>query len=164
MYEYVYQKKLPDASVENNPTSYQSFDENGGLILHIGQTPYFKHCIANKNKQRHYWIWSRCASVGKSLNINTVCMYCFAMRTRYYDGFWNTFDEQAQFVFIDEYGNGDSKLDITDLNLMCDGGYKFNTKGKQPQALIDTNAIIVIMSNKPPEEVYTIWNKNKTCA
>ena len=37
--------------------------------------------------------------------------------------------KQAQFV-IDEYGNGDSKLDITDLNLMCDGGY--NTKGKQP--------------------------------
>ena len=70
-------KKLPDASVEDNPTSYQSYDENGGLIRHIGHHPTL-NTDCDKNKQRHYWIWSRSANVGKSLNINTVCMYCFA--------------------------------------------------------------------------------------
>ena len=54
----------------------------------------------------------------------------FTMITRYQNGF-NYVDPQAQIVFIDEYCNGAGdmtalRLPISDLNLMCDGGYRFN--------------------------------------
>ena len=49
------------------------------------------------------------------------------------------------------------QTESSELNLLCDGGYKFNMKNKAPQALLDANAIVIIMSNKHPEKVYVKW-------
>ena len=90
--------------------------------------------------------------------MQTACDVCFAFCAIYQHPFWDTFDEQAQFVSIDEYGNDKlNKLEISELNLLCDGGYKFNMKNKPPQALLDANAIVIIMSNKHPAKVYVKW-------
>ena len=41
-----------------------------------------------------------------------------------------------------------------DLERLCDGGYRFNVKNRNPVQLADTNPLIVIFSNKPPDDVY----------
>ena len=81
---------------------------------------------------------------------------------RYQSGFFDKVDRQAQIIFVDEYGNGSPaevvtrRLAMSDINLMCDGEYGFNQKGRNPVELLDKHPLIVIFSNTPPEEVYTV--------
>ena len=153
-------KKLPTAAeiMAVDDAVYESYDECGVPVLEIEKVPTFQYRLKYSSKRRHYWILSEKPNVGKTLNMQTACDVCFAFCARYQHPFWDTFDEQAQFVFIDEYGNDKlNKLEISELNLLCDGGYKFNMKNKAPQALLDANAIVIIMSNKHPEKVYVKW-------
>ena len=135
----------------------------GGEVIDIVLLPTVRARIDNADKRCHYWFWSRTPSTGKSTNMNGVADIAFAMITRYHSGFFDHVDPQAQIVFIDEYGNGAAgemssrRLPLSDLNLMCDGGYRFNQKNKNPVELADRRPLIVIFSNKPPEEVYTLW-------
>ena len=63
---------------------------------------------------------------------------------RYQNGFFDKVDRQAQIIFVDEYGNGSPaevvtrRLAMSDINLMCDGEYGFNQKGRNPVELLDT--------------------------
>ena len=153
-------KKLPTATeiMAVDDTAYETYDECGALVLEIEKVPTFQYRLKYSSKRRHYWFWSEKPNVGKTLNMQTACNVCFAFCARYQHPFWDTFDEHAQFVFIDEYGNDKlNKLEISELNLLCDGGYKFNMKNKAPQALLDANAIVIIMSNKHPAKVYVKW-------
>ena len=138
--------------------AYEAYDECGVPVLEIEKVPTFQYRLKYGNKRRHYWICSENPNVDKTLNMQTACDVCFACCARYQQPFWATFDGQAQFVFIDEYGNDKlNTLEISELNRLCDGGYKFNTKNKPPQALLDANAIIIIMSNKHSANVYVKW-------
>ena len=126
-------KKLPTASDIRavNDAAYGTYDECSVPVLEIETVPTFQYRLKYGSKRRHCWIWSEKPNVGKTLNIQTACDVCFAFCAIYQHQFWDTFDEQAQFVFIDEYGNDKlNKLEISELNLLCDGGYKFKMKNK----------------------------------
>ena len=122
-------KKLPMATeiMAVDDAAYETYDECGVPVLEIEKVPTFQYRLKYSSKRRHYWIWFEKPNVGKTLNMQTACDVCFAFCAIYQHPFWDTFDEQAQFVFIDEYGNDKlNKLKISELNLLCDGGYKFN--------------------------------------
>ena len=133
---------------------------SGKRCVRIVDLPTVRHRIECSKKKAHYWFWSFEPSTGKTTNMDGVSDVAFTMITRYENGFFDTVDPQAQIVFIDEYCNGGTsrRIPISELNLMCDGGYRFNVKNKKPVRLIDRNPLIVIFSNKPPEEIYTKWN------
>ena len=120
-------RKLPTASdiMAVDDAVYETYGECGVPMFEIEKVPAFQHRLKYGSKRRHYWIWSEKPSVGKTLNMQTACDVCFAFCAIYQQPFLDTFDEQAQFVFIDEYGNDKlNKLEISELNLLCDGGYK----------------------------------------
>ena len=135
--------------------------------LYMSKLPHFKRKVKHDNKQQHYWLWSRQPSVGKTLNVDVLNQIGFVMRTRFHAGFWDHFDEQAQFIVLDEYGNGrgtEAKnriIPICDLNSMCDGNYQFNTKHRNPAFVNEKSPLIIVMSNKPPRDVYTIYDNKQ---
>ena len=100
-------KKLPTASeiMAVDDAAYKTYDERGVPVLEIEKVPTFKYRLKHGSKRRHYCIWSEKPNVGKTLNMQTASDVCFAFCAIYQHPFWDTLDEQAQFVFIDEYGN-----------------------------------------------------------
>jgi hypothetical protein len=101
-------------------------------------------------KKRHYWLYSTVPDLGKStflklLNSSFRCSY-YSQTEKY-----QVIQQDSQFILIDEFAKGNS-VRITDLNLMCDGSYKYPRKGKEPVVL--TEPYLVICSNFPISTVY----------
>lgn len=100
-------------------------------------------------KCRHYWLWSRGPNTGKTTFLKSVASahpshwYCYA------ETFQNL-HPGTQFVLLDEYTV--PHLKTTTLNQMCDGTYPYPCKGGVTVQLPDV--VILVCSNKPPEEVY----------
>ena len=74
-----------------------------------------------------------------------------------YPSYWYTYSESfqapsrdTQFVLLDEYSK--AHLTVMQLNQMCDGTYQYPVKSSQPIGLKDP--VIIVCSNKSPEEVY----------
>lgn len=166
----IHQTNDDDSSDEKivNVADYQIKNpETGARKLKLKELPKFQSQIQRHIKRQHYWLWSRNPSVGKTHNLNILSEYAFVLRTQYQSGFWSDFDEQAQIVVIDEYGNGTGAenksriLPISDLNQIADGHYAFNMKHKNKMKLLDKNPLLVIMTNLPPEDIYTCWDAER---
>lgn len=102
-----------------------------------------------EGKQRHYWIWSDQPNTGKTTFLKSVA----AAFPSYWLSYRETFQAchpGTQFVLLDEYSS--PHLPATQLNQMCDGTWQYPYKGGEPVQLQDP--IILVGSNKPPEEVY----------
>ena len=158
---------IPDNSDDVDTTSKDvdratTLLSNGNLCTDVAGLPAVDAMISNSTKRCHYWFWSRVPNTGKTTNMRGISKFAFTMTTRYQNGFFDKVDRQAQINFLDEYGNGSPaevvtrRLAMSDINLMCDGEYGFNQKGRNPVELLDKHPLIVIFSNKPPEEVYTV--------
>jgi hypothetical protein len=102
----------------------------------------------SKVKQRHWWFWSRAPNTGKTTFLKDLDMH--------YPSHWmareefQTIHPGTQFVLLDEYTT--PYLTAFQVNQMCDGTYQYPFKGGSPVQLKDP--ILVVASNKPPEEVY----------
>lgn len=100
-------------------------------------------------KRRNYWFWSRGPNTGKTTFLKSVA----SAYPSYWMGYSETFQSPSphtQFLLLDEYSV--PHLKTTQLNQICDGTYPFPTKGGNPVTL--KNPILLVGSNKPPEEVY----------
>ena len=158
---------LDDDATKQDVDAATTIENDGFPNVDVSRLTFVANMIAQCNKCAHYWFWSRLPSTGKTTNMRVVSRFAFAMITRYHNGFFDHVDPQAQIVFIDEYCNGTGdvaarRLPMSDLNLLCDGGYRFNVKNKNPVELIDPNPLVVIFSNKPPEEAYTVWDAQQS--
>lgn len=106
-------------------------------------------------KRKHYWIYSRDPSKGKTTFLRLVdskyrCSF-YSCAEKY-----QTIKPDSQFVFIDECAKGNSTK-ITVLNQMCDGSFQYPVKGSP--AITLKNPIIIVCSNYSIEEVYSNSNK-----
>lgn len=100
-------------------------------------------------KQRHYWFWSDGPNTGKSTFLRSVALA--------YPSYWYSYKETfqachpgTQFILLDEYSS--PHLQATQLNQMCDGSWQYPVKQGDPVQLVDP--IILVASNRPPEQVY----------
>lgn len=100
-------------------------------------------------KQRHYWIWSRKPSTGKTSFLRDLALLHPVHWYGYNEHFQNIHCA-TQFVFLDEYST--AHLKVTQLNQMCDGTYPYPVKGENPVTLFSPT--VLVCSNKPVEEVY----------
>lgn len=99
-------------------------------------------------KLRHWWFWSRAPNTGKTtflrfLDSRYPCHWMAKEK-------FQSIHPETQFVLIDEYSV--PWLPLFELNAMCDGTHQYPTKGGAPVQLKDP--IVVICSNRPPEQVY----------
>jgi len=101
------------------------------------------------DKCRHYWFWSERPNRGKTTFLKNL--------DSLYPCYWMNFGEkyqhlhpQTQFVFLDEYST--ARMLCTEINSMCDGKYPYSQKNLPSITLADP--IIIICSNRAPEEVY----------
>jgi len=99
-------------------------------------------------KQRHWWFWSRVPNTGKTTFLKTLDMHypCHWMAREEFQ----SIHPGTQFVLLDEYTT--PYLTAFQVNQMCDGTYQYPLKGGAPVQLKDP--VLVVASNKPPEEVY----------
>lgn len=101
------------------------------------------------DKQRHFWLWSARPNTGKTTFLKFVGTN-FASHWFTYKEHFQSIHPGTQFVLLDEYSS--PHLQVTQLNQMCDGTWMYPSKGGNPVQLVDP--IVLIGSNKPPEEVY----------
>jgi hypothetical protein len=131
-----------DLCPETLPTCTQKLPDNWvGITLDL-------HPVSIK--KRHFWIYSIQPDQGKStflekLNSSFRCSY-YTQSEKY-----QVIKQDSQFVLFDEFAKGNS-VRITDLNLMCDGSYKYPCKGKESVLL--EKPYIVLCSNFPIDAVY----------
>lgn len=101
-------------------------------------------------KQKHYWLWSNKPNKGKTTFLKT-------LRLKYKTGTYNlkekfqSFRNNMEILLFDEYGKGRSIL-ATDMNSICDGGFPFPAKGKEPVTLV--SPLVIVCSNYPINKVY----------
>lgn len=103
----------------------------------------------HSGKQRHFWIWSSKPNTGKTTFLESI--------SAQYSSYWYCYKEafqdvhpKTQFILLDEYTS--PHLPVTQLNLMCDGHWQYPFKGGS--AVLLEKPILLVCSNKPPEEVY----------
>lgn len=100
-------------------------------------------------KRRHYWFWSQRPNTGKTT-------FLVELSKKYPCGWYNylesyqSFSHNIQFLLLDEYQT--ARLQVGQLNQMCDGTHQYPIKNGSPVTL--TRPIVIICSNKPPEQVY----------
>ena len=63
---------------------------------------------------------------------------------------FQTMHTGTQFVLLDEYSK--AHLQVTQLNQMCDGTWAYPVK--QSSATTLDEPVVIVCSNKPPEDVY----------
>ena len=102
-----------------------------------------------EEKRRHYWFWSQSPDRGKTTFLESLEQ---SYRAHFYTKSekYQSFPTNTQIVLIDEFS--DPFLTVTTLNQMCDGTYKYPTKGGQAIKL--SKPLIVCCSNKPPSALY----------
>jgi len=127
-------------------------DEREELPMSI-ETPWdmFLDCN-NEVKQCHYWFFSECPSLGKTTFGNHLVEKYKAQFVNYQEPlkFQSHITPETELIILDEYRG---QMKISDLNLLCDGSLMFGKKGSDPKKLLN-KAIVIVLSNKSPEEVY----------
>lgn len=103
---------------------------------------------STQTKQRHWWFWSSDPNKGKTTFLKTLdSKYPCHWLSR--ENF-QSIHQATQFVLIDEFTS--PWLLATQINSMCDGTYQYPVKGGS--AVMLSEPILVVCSNKPPEQVY----------
>jgi len=105
--------------------------------------------VLGEAKKRHYWFWSRRPDTGKTSFLKSVASSHPSHWYSYKESF-QSLHPGTQFILLDEYST--AHLTCTQLNQMCDGTWQYPSKGGPPVQL--DKPIVLICSNKPPEEVY----------
>jgi len=100
-------------------------------------------------KQKHFWFWSKRPNTGKTTFLQTLASQ-YPCHFYNYSENYQTIHSSTQFVFMDEFSEPHIKL--TFLNQMADGTWSYPVKGGQAVTLL--KPILIVCSNKPPEEVY----------
>lgn len=101
-------------------------------------------------KQRHYWFWSTGPNTGKT----TFLMELADKHPCYWYNYLEIYQpvhKGTQFILMDEYTSPHLKLTV--LNAICDGTHQYPVKNSSPVQI--RGAVVLVCSNKPPEEVYT---------
>lgn len=102
-----------------------------------------------EGKRRHFWIWSSRPDTGKTTFLKSVAS-SYPSHWYAYKEVFQSVHPGTQFVLLDEYSI--AHLSATQLNQMCDGTWVYPFKGGSPVQLVEP--LVLICSNKPPEEVY----------
>jgi len=101
------------------------------------------------DKKRHYWIYSSTPDWGKTRWLKGLDEYYRCSWFAYSEAFQELWPD-SQFLLMDEYSK--AHLCVTQLNQMCDGTYKYKTKGGGQLQL--PGITIILCANAPPDEVY----------
>ncbi len=97
-------------------------------------------------KKRHFWIWGA-SNTGKTTWLRTKMQEgeWFQMPT---NNDWNGYSGEEN-LYIDEYKG---QITVQELNRICDGGAKVNTKGGT--AMLSWTPTVYVLSNFSPSECY----------
>jgi len=100
-------------------------------------------------KKFHLWFWSSAPDKGKTTFLRSL--------SQKHPSYWFVYAEtyqypsaDTQFVLLDEYSK--AHLTVMQLNQMCDGSWGYTQKCQS--SIMLKEPVIVVCSNKSPEEVY----------
>lgn len=108
-----------------------------------------------KDKQRHYWIFSRRPNLGKTYHFAKPLFEKF--KTYLHVGkfdYWSC-NKTDQAVILDEYNS--AGLSWNTLNAMCDGTFQYRCIYQKPFML--HNPLIVVLSNQSISDLYPNMNQ-----
>lgn len=128
-----------------NPMQLCSFLKNSAAYKMLLQQKR-KPPVEMPEKKRHFWIWGP-SNTGKTTWLRNKMQEgeWFQMPT---NNDWNGYAGEDN-LYIDEYKG---QLTIQELNRICDGGAKVNTKGGT--AMLSWTPIVYVLSNFSPAECY----------
>lgn len=107
--------------------------------------------IDNEVKQCHYWFYSECPSLGKTTFANELVKKFRVVKYNYSElPKFNNIPQDTEMIVLDEFRG---QIKISEMNLMCDGNLFFGKKGADSW-LLDQKPIVLVLSNKKPQEVY----------
>lgn len=131
-----------------NPMSLNNFIKNRDVYKMLLNQKRLREIPKDIEKQRHHWIYGGSNS-GKTTYIRKMIIEnpddWFQIP---YNGDWKGYNGQKN-LYADEYKG---QLTIQEINRICDGGAKVNTKGGSTQLAWDV--IVWIISNYPYDKVY----------
>lgn len=117
--------------------------------------------LQNLPKRRHIW-YSGPSNSGKSTWLNAYISLHHVPREIPRNNDFNGYNKEVDLLFCDEYR---SHLSVQELNRLCDGRCRVNTKGSStylayPQVVIVSNFTIEELYNKSdPEEINSLLNR-----
>lgn len=128
-----------------NPMQLCSFLKNSAAYKMLLQQKR-KPPVEMPEKKRHFWIWGP-SNTGKTTWLREKMQEgeWFQMPT---NNDWNGYSGEDN-LYIDEYKG---QLTIQELNRICDGGAKVNTKGGT--AMLSWTPIVYVLSNFSPSQCY----------
>nr|WAE42946.1 MAG: replication associated protein [Cressdnaviricota sp.] len=100
-------------------------------------------------KKRHYWIWSRHVSTGKTTWIHGLEETYRVQEWDQEQKFQDHLKKDNELLYLDAFRGG---LTMRNLEQMCDGGMLVPVRQMAAWKLNKTT--VIILGNKPPEEVY----------
>ena len=106
-------------------------------------------CVPS-DKKAHYWIYSSSCNMGKTAFAHNLRANFKTYAWNYTEKYQATAFREMQIVLMDAFHG---QVSIADLESLCDGDYNFTAKGLDNWSLLK-KAIIVILSNKTPEECF----------
>lgn len=140
--------KDPEALMDSgklNPMQLCSFLKNSAAYKMLLQQKR-KPPVEMPEKKRHFWIWGP-SNTGKTTWLRNKMQEgeWFQMPT---NNDWNGYSGEEN-LYIDEYKG---QLTVQELNRICDGGAKVNTKGGT--TMLSWTPIVYVLSNFSPEVCY----------
>jgi len=112
------------------------------------------------HKQKHYYIYSRLPSFGKTYNLERFCEK-YNAHIVHHPSKWANIPTSAQFVVFEKVDNGRNKLDFANLKTLTGGtawGFKGNGKSFSASIRPRKDTQLILLSNKSPYELYGQWN------
>jgi hypothetical protein len=138
-----------------NPMSYLNFKKNQAAYKLDKRLLLNKDELPNKNKKRHIWLHGP-SNCGKTYKLNEFIQIhtptnCFQLP---YNNDYSGYDGQG-YLYADEFKG---QITIQDINRMCDGNAKVNTKGGSAQICL--NPTLIIVSNYTIAECFNKADQN----
>lgn len=131
--------------IENKEVIFLNY-ENTKKWLALYQGPKTFQGERPKHKQRHIWIWGE-SNTGKSIQLDRLLKGKLSYNIPSNND-WSGV-EGAEILWYDEYRG---HMSVQELNSICDGNKRLNTKGGSTSIYYPT---IIIVSNFNIHEVYT---------
>lgn len=128
--------------------SLNNFIKNRDIYKMLLNQKRLREIPQDIEKKRHHWIYGESNS-GKTTYIRKkMCQDADDWFQIPYNGDWKGYNGQTN-LYADEYKG---QLTIQEINRICDGGAKVNTKGGSTQ--LAWNVVVWIISNYPYSKVY----------
>lgn len=111
-------------------------------------------------KQKHYFIYSKLASFGKSYQLMQFAME-YNVQLVPDPSNWNNVSPCAQFLAFDEVGKSHNKLSFENLKSLTSGSaqcFTGNCKSFGNSFTPRPDVQVIMVSNKSPYELYSTWN------